>query len=104
MYKVNVYQAVIIQDHSKEVFSFASDIKNMFGLEDVNGLQKVNDNIVLKINKEENGDYTILPYKKVLQSKYSSMKDIRKDYQIFGKGVGLHETGQFSVIIEIVKA
>lgn len=104
MYKVNVYQAVIIQDHGKEVFSFADDIKNMFGLDNINGLQKVNDNIVLKINKEENGDYTILPYRKVLQSQYASMKNIKKDYQIFGKGVGLHETGQFSVIIEIVKA
>lgn len=103
MYKVNVYQAVIIQDHSKEVFSFANDIKNIFGLENINGLQKVNDNVVLKINKEKNGDYTIMPYKKVLQSQYSSLKDIRKDYQILGKGVGLHETGQFSVIIEIIK-
>ncbi|MGF7396279.1 hypothetical protein PQ692_14420 (plasmid) [Thermoanaerobacterium thermosaccharolyticum] len=103
MYKVNIYQAVVIQDHNKEVFSFADDIKNIFGLENIDGLQKVNDNVVIKINKEENGDYTIMPYKKVLESQYSSMKDIRKDYQIFGKGVGLHETGQFSVIIEIIK-
>jgi len=44
-----------------------------------------------------------MPYKKVLESQYASIKDIRKDYQIFGKGVGLHETGQFSVIIEIIK-
>ncbi|WP_434576890.1 hypothetical protein [Thermoanaerobacterium thermosaccharolyticum] len=103
MYKVNIYQAVVIQDHNKEVFSFADDIKNMFGLENIDGLQKVNDNVIIKINREKNGDYTIMPYKKVLESQYASIKDIRKDYQIFGKGVGLHETGQFSVIIEIIK-
>jgi len=61
VYKVNIYQAVVIQDHNKEVFSFADDIKNMFGLENIDGLQKVNDNVIIKINREKNGDYTIMP-------------------------------------------